>query len=181
MAINPARKTENTSSMSIGPFTGLVERMEKNIKICFASSSGGHYEQLMMLMPLTEKYDSFVVTELTDYSSDFQGVKTYYLKQVNRKEMKCVLKMIQNTWKSIVIFRKERPDLVICTGVLATIPMCLIAKLHKKKLIYIESFAKISSPTRTGKFLYHFADRFYVQWKSMLDIYPDAVYLGGIY
>ena len=29
---------------------------KKNVKICFAASSGGHYEQLMMLKPLMEKY-----------------------------------------------------------------------------------------------------------------------------
>lgn len=40
---------------------------KEKIKICFAASSGGHYEQLMMLKPLMEKYDSFVVTEKTDY------------------------------------------------------------------------------------------------------------------
>ena len=32
-------------------------------KLCFASSSGGHYEQILMLKPLMEKYDSFLMTE----------------------------------------------------------------------------------------------------------------------
>ena len=41
---------------------------KKKIKICFAASSGGHYEQLMMLKPLMKKYDSFVITEKTDYA-----------------------------------------------------------------------------------------------------------------
>ena len=50
-----------------------------------------------------------------------------------------------------------------------------------KKLIYIESFAKVTSPTETGKLLYKFADQFYVQWKPMLKFYPKAIYLGGIY
>lgn len=77
--------------------------------------------------------------------------------------------------------QKEKPDVVICTGVLAMIPICLISKLMGKKLIYIESFAKVTSPTETGKLLYKFADRFYVQWKPMLKFYPNAVYLGGIY
>ena len=83
--------------------------------------------------------------------------------------------------KSIIIFLQEKPDIVITTGVLAMIPLCLIAKLFGKKLIYIESFAKVSSPTETGRFLYKFADRFYVQWKPMLQFYPKAIYLGGIY
>ena len=48
---------------------------KKNVKICFAASSGGHYEQLMMLKPLMEKYDSFVITEKTDYSAEAKGEK----------------------------------------------------------------------------------------------------------
>ena len=154
---------------------------KKRIKICFAASSGGHYEQLMMLKPLMEKYDSFVITEKTDYSTKTEDEKTYYMKQVNRRERTFIWKMIQNTWKSIDIYRKEKPDVVVCTGVLAMVPICLIVKLMGKKLIYIESFAKVTSPTKTGKLLYKFADQFYVQWKPMLEIYPRAIYLGGIY
>ena len=160
-----------------------MARSIKKKKICFAASSGGHFEQLMMLRPLMEKYDSFVVTEKTSYgiSNNSNNIKTYYLKQVNRKEKKFIIYMILNFFKSIRIFIKEKPDYMITTGVLAIIPMALIVKLFRKKLIYIESFAKISSPTITGKFLYKYADRFYVQWKSMLNVYPNAVYKGGIY
>lgn len=154
---------------------------KKNLKICFAASSGGHYEQLLMLKPLMEKYDSFILAEKTLYGAEVKGEKTYYLKQVNRKEASFLPRMIYNGFKSLSIYRKEKPDLVICTGVLAMIPMCLLAKLFGKKLIYIESFAKVTSPTLSGKLLYKFADRFYVQWESMLKIYPKAIYLGGIY
>lgn len=154
---------------------------KKKIKICFAASSGGHYEQLLMLKPLMEKYDSFVITEKTNYSAETKGEKIYYLNQVNRKEKNFICTMIQNVWKSIGIYRKEKPDVIICTGVLAMIPICMISKIMGKELIYIESFAKVTSPTETGKLLYKFADRFYVQWESMLKFYPKAVYLGGIY
>lgn len=154
---------------------------KKKIKICFAASSGGHYEQLMMLKPLMEKYDSFVITEKTDYGVKAEGEKIYYMNQVNRCEKILVWTMIQNIWKSIGIYKKEKPDVVICTGVLAMIPICLITKIMGKKLIYIESFAKVTSPTETGKLLYKFADQFYVQWESMLKFYPKAIYLGGIY
>lgn len=150
-------------------------------KICFAASSGGHYEQLLMLKPLMEKYDSFILTEKTKYSAEVKNVKSYYLLQVNRREKLFIIKMLWNSFKSIFFFIKESPDVVITTGVLSTIPMCLIAKLCGRKLIYIESFAKINSPTETGKFLYRFADRFYVQWETMLKFYPEAVFLGGIY
>lgn len=156
--------------------------MKKNeLKICFAASSGGHFEQLMMLKTLMDKYNSFIITEKTSYAVNSKGKKTYFLTQVNRKEKMVVLRMLINVIMSIWIFIKERPNVIICTGVLAMIPMCLICKLFKKKIIYIESFAKVTSPTKSGKLMYKFADQFYVQWESMKEIYPNAIYLGGIY
>lgn len=150
-------------------------------KICFAASSGGHFEQLMMLKPLMEKYESVIVTEHTGYKVNVGEEKAYYLCQVNREEKSCFFKLFYNAILSLWIYLRERPDVIICTGVLAMLPLCLICKIFGKKLIYIESFAKVTSPTLSGKFLYKFADRFYVQWPQMLEIYPKAVYLGGIY
>ena len=49
--------------------------MNMSKKLCFAASSGGHFEQLSMLKPLMEKYDSFVVTEQTDYKAFIKGQK----------------------------------------------------------------------------------------------------------
>ena len=159
--------------------------MKKNkgkTKICFAASTGGHFEQLMMLKPLMEKYDSFIITEKTEYSVNKNNKQnTYYLKQVNRKEILFPINMLINFFKSLFIYIKEKPDYIITTGVLAIIPMALLVKMFKGKLIYIESFAKISSPTQTGKLLYKYADRFYVQWEKMLEFYPNAIYRGGIY
>ena len=156
--------------------------MSKNSKkICFAASTGGHFEQLLMLKPLMEKYDSFVITEKTTYKTSVKGQRMYYHQQVNRKEIMVIPKIIWNFIKSFWIFIKERPDVVVTTGVLAMIPISVIAKKLGKKLIYIESFAKVSDPTKTGKFLYKYADQFYVQWESMLEFYPGAIYLGGIY
>lgn len=153
----------------------------KKKKICLAASSGGHLEQVLMLKPLLKEYEGFILTEKTSYTFNVEGVRVYRILQVNRKEWTCFLKMFINAIYSFKIFIKEKPQVIICTGVLAMIPMCLIVKLFGGKLIYIESIAKSTSPTLTGKLLYKYADRFYVQWETMLDIYPKAVYKGNIY
>lgn len=153
----------------------------KRMKVAFAASSGGHYEQLLRLLPLMKECDSFVVTERTKYGAKTPGEKTYYMRQVNRREVTFIPRMIANAISSCGIVLREHPDAVICTGVLAMIPLCLLVKLCGGRLVYIESFAKISSPTLTGKLLYRFADRFYVQWETMREFYPDAICLGGIY
>ncbi|WP_395026215.1 PssD/Cps14F family polysaccharide biosynthesis glycosyltransferase [Robinsoniella sp.] len=151
------------------------------IKICFAASSGGHLEQLMMLKKLMKKYNSFVLTEKTLYTVENEDIKTYYLQQVNRKEKTFFLRMAANFIYTLYIWIKEKPDIVISTGVLSTIPVCMLAKIFRKKIIYIESFAKVSSPTETGKLIYKFADQFLVQLQQMTDIYQKAIYKVGIY
>lgn len=151
------------------------------MKIVFAASSGGHFEQLMMLKPLMEKYDSILVTEKTDYSTGKMEIPTYYLKQINRKEWSFFPKLIGNSFRSLRVFLKEKPDVMITTGVLAVIPLALLVKLFRRKLIYIESFAKVHSKNMTGNLLYKFADQFYVQWEEMLELYPKAIFKGGIY
>ena len=150
-------------------------------KICFIASTGGHLDQLMMLRSIMDKYSSFVVTERTKYKSIKNINKVYYLFQVNRYEIIWIFKLLLNAIISMYIFIMERPDVVISTGALSTIPMCILAKAFRKKIIFIESFAKISSPTLTGKLIYKFADEFYVQWEEMLNIYPKSIYKGGIY
>ncbi len=151
-------------------------------KICLVSSSGGHFEQLLMLKKLSENYSVFFVTEQTKYSKRIED-KCYSLVQVNRKELLFPVRMIMILIKSIAIYLKEKPDVVISTGALATIPMMVIGHLSGKKVIYIESFAKTTSPTMTGSFVYkrHIADQFYVQWETMKKVYPDAIYKGRIY
>ena len=151
------------------------------MKIVFAASSGGHLEQLLMLKPLMEKYDSILVTEKTQYSAGKMDIKTYYLKQINRKEVLFIPKLIGNSFRSLRIIIKERPTVMITTGVLAIIPMALLMKIIGGKLIYLESFAKVTSTTLSGKLLYKYADQFYVQWEEMLKLYPNAIYKGGIY
>ena len=156
-------------------------RMKKK-KICFAASSGGHLEQIMMLKPLMDKYpDSFIVTEKTPYAPNLKGERVIYIKQVNRREWQFPFLFLWDTVSAIKILVREKPDVIISTGVLAVVPLCVLGKLFGKKLIYIESFAKVTSATISGKLLYKYADRFYVQWKSMLDIFPEATYIGGIY
>ena len=41
----------------------MTDTKDHRLKICFAASSGGHFEQIMRLKPLMDKYDSFLITD----------------------------------------------------------------------------------------------------------------------
>ena len=153
----------------------------EKLKLCFAASSGGHLEELLMLRPLMGRYDSFIVTERTLYEASEEGIRFYYLQQVNRREKSCFLRLLANAFLSLRILSAEQPDVVITTGVLAVIPLCLLSRIWGAKLVFIESFANVRTPSQTGRLMYRFANRFYVQWPEMQEYYPKAIYRGGVY
>ena len=150
-------------------------------KLLLCSSSGGHYEQLMVLKDnLINDYDIYVITEKTKYNKAKEN--EFLVKQLNRKKISFPFYFLINHFKIIKIFNKINPDVVISTGALATISVCKIAHQKNKKVIFIESFAKIDTPTMTGKYVSKFADNIVVQWENMLKVYPNASYFdGGIY
>lgn len=152
----------------------------KEKKICFAASSGGHLEEMSSLSSLVKKND-FVLTEKSDFNSLDWCENVVYVSQINRRELFFVVKFIGLFLRSFFLFLKERPDIIISTGALATYPISLLSKLFGKKVIYIESFARVDHASLTGKLLYKIADVFIVQWEEMLEVFPNAIYVGGIF
>jgi UDP-N-acetylglucosamine:LPS N-acetylglucosamine transferase len=151
------------------------------LKICFAASSGGHWEELLCLKQIAKETDSFYITEAGGQADDWSRKKLYTLRQMNRHDRGFALlfiKLFIDVWK---IIKKEKPDVVITTGALIAFPICLIAKLRGAKIIYIESFARVKDRSLTGRLVYPFADLFLVQWEALLECYPKAKYVGGIF
>lgn len=69
-------------------------KKQEKIKICLASSSGGHFEQLMMLKPLIEKYDGYVVTEKIGYDIKVDNIPVKYVMPINRTDKAFLNKII---------------------------------------------------------------------------------------
>lgn len=155
--------------------------MRANKKICFISSSGGHLEQIRQLKEVAEKYQHYYVIPYNS-STIKMNEKKYLVGDVYRiNKFQFWFRFIFTAIQQLIIFIKERPDIVITTGAGVVIPTCLYAHFFGKKLIYIESFARINSLNKTGQLLSKFADLFIVQWEDLLKLVPNAVYGGWIY
>ncbi|MBP3891504.1 MAG: polysaccharide biosynthesis protein [Solobacterium sp.] len=155
-------------------------------KILFISSTGGHLTELLQLKPMFEHCDFHIITENTNANQWL--TKTYgeervdYLVYGTRSHLfSYVFKFAYNYFKSIQLFRKIKPDVVITTGTHTAVPICQIAHRHGKKVIWIETFANAKTPTKAGQMIYPIADLFLVQWESMLEVYPKATYKGWIF
>lgn len=155
--------------------------------VLLVSSSGGHFNQLKILKSnLDEQFNCITITES---NKDFQdntiklNKKNYSYKKFSRYNNKfnSFFYLCSLFIDARKIIKLQQIDCVISTGAGFSLPFLLTAKMLGCKTIFFESFAKISSPTLTGKLCYKFVDRFYVQWEDMLKIYPKAIFKGGIY
>ena len=152
-------------------------------RVMFISSVGGHLTQLLELKPLFNDYNYVLVTEKTDVTKEMKNkYNMAYLVYGTREYLISYLfKFSFNILKSFYLFLKYRPQVIVTTGAHTAVPMCYIARLFRRKVIFIESYAKRTSPTLSGRLVYKVATTFIVQWESMLQFYPKAKYFGGIY
>ena len=153
--------------------------------VLFVASTGGHLNELMQLKKMFNNYDFNLITEKTKsnmYLKDMYKNRVYYLTYGTKDHpLTYPFKLLYNCFKSLYLYLKIHPDYIVTTGVHTAGPICCLGKFFGTRIIYIETFANMTSKTITGKLLYPIADKFIVQWESMKDIYPKATYGGWIF
>ena len=146
----------------------------RKIKICLVASRGGHLSEIAFAKDLNA--ETFLITEKSG-NGDSVCENTYYVDPINRREHNALWKFIKLFFSAHRILKKEQPDCYISTGALISIPVLILGKLQGKKIIFIETLARVVSPSLSGKIVYRFADVFVVYWESLLKYYPKAHYI----
>ena len=160
-------------------------KINKDTKILFISSTGGHFNELMQLKSVMDKCNYHIVTEITDTNRNLKEKyknKIDYLPYGTKKTpFKYIFILLGNSLKSLFVYLKVRPQVIVTTGTHTAGPMCCIGKILGSKVIYIETFANRETKTEAGKLIYYVADTFVVQWEEMEKLYPKAKYWGWIF
>ncbi|MBI2542894.1 MAG: polysaccharide biosynthesis protein [Candidatus Aenigmarchaeota archaeon] len=147
------------------------------MKMLIPVSPGGHLTQSVFL---AEKLKGYDLTFVTAYSAKFRSPtkkwKFRFVINPDRYLLKFMVLIFQSLW----ILLRENPKVIVSTGSNIPIPFFIIGKLMGKKLIYIESFSRVKTPSLSGRILYRFSDLFFVQWETMKKSYPNAIYAGRL-
>lgn len=150
-----------------------------NLKIALVGSSGGHLTHLVQIDGFWKDKERFWVTfEKPDAISQLRNEKAYWCYFPTNRNIK---NLIKNTYLAIKILIKEKPDLIVSSGAAVAIPFFYIGKILNIKLVYIEVYDRIDTPTMTGRLVYPICDEFIVQWEEQLKFYPKAKMIGGIF
>jgi UDP-N-acetylglucosamine--N-acetylmuramyl-(pentapeptide) pyrophosphoryl-undecaprenol N-acetylglucosamine transferase len=81
---------------------------------------------------------------------------------------------LSNIVQAARLVLRERPTLVVTSGAGITVPFCLFARLGGAKIIFIETMARVTGPSASGKALSRLASRVLVQWPEALRAYRRA-------
>lgn len=104
-------------------------------------------------------------------------------RRVGQSLLTSVLTSLQTFVAAVALCWRLRPGLVLCNGP-GTCVLILVAcrvLCLRTKVIYVESMARVTSLSLSGKLIYHLrlADEFVVQWPELAKGFPGTQY-GGI-
>jgi beta-1,4-N-acetylglucosaminyltransferase len=88
--------------------------------------------------------------------------------------------ILLSSFQMVRIIRKYRIISMISTGPGMAIIPGIYCRLLGAKVIYFESWSRISTPAIAGKFMYRIAHLFFIQHKSIQKYYPKAIYAGRL-
>lgn len=152
-------------------------------RVMFICSVGGHLTQMLQIKELFNDYNYVLITDKTKVTKELKSKfnMEYMIYGSRQYFLSYPFIEIYNFFKSIFFLLKYNPSVIVTTGARTAVTTCYLAKLFRKKVIFIESFAKRTTPNKSGKMVYPIADTFVVQWESMKKVYPKAKYWGRIY
>ncbi len=148
-------------------------------EVLLVASNGGHLLQLLQLADLwpreRRRWVSFKKSDATSLLADEKITWAYH--PTNRN----IPNLLRNLWLSLHLIRRHRPQAIVTTGAGIAVPFAIMGRLFGAKVIYIESMARVTGPSLTGRLVYPIADTFIVQWPEMQRHFKRARWYGTVF
>jgi beta-1,4-N-acetylglucosaminyltransferase len=89
--------------------------------------------------------------------------------------------LLRNFVLALRVLARLRPRAVVSTGAGVAVPFCYAARIFGARVVFIESFSRITEPSLTARLVHPVANRFFVQWPPLLERFSKAEYKGSIF
>lgn len=148
------------------------------MKILIACSSGGHLTQALALRGWWGEHERCWATfPVEDARSRLADERVY---EVHYPTVRNVPNLLRNFALARRVLRRERPDIVFSTGAAIALPFFSQARIFGARTVYLEPVDRITRPGLSGRLVYPFTDRFFVQWESLRGAYPGSEVVGVV-
>jgi UDP-N-acetylglucosamine:LPS N-acetylglucosamine transferase len=157
-----------------------MNRLEtQSVDIMLVCSSGGHLQQMLALKPVWGAYTHVWVTfDKSDARSLLNGECVFHAHSPTNRSLRNLLRNLVLAWRTL---NAVRPRVLLTTGAGVAVPFAWLGRLKGVKIVYVESFTRISGPSLTCRLVAPIAHRSYVQWPEMERLVPKARYAGNVF
>ena len=144
----------------MGSGASLVEKPEA--RGLLVASSGGHLLQLVHLSSGLPELDwRWVVFDTPDARHLLSGKDVVYAHHPTNRNLR---NLVRNAFLAWMVVRRTRPRIAISTGAGVAVPFLWAAQIFGARVIYVESFARTSELSLSGRLVGPIAHRRFVQW-----------------
>lgn len=128
------------------------------------ASSGGHWIQLLRVMPAFANCEVAFVTVEDSYRSQVPASRFYCVKDANRWNK---VRLVMLAARMAFIVAIERPAVVISTGAAPGYFAVLFGRLFGSRTIWIDSITNIERLSMSGSLAGRYADLWLTQWAHL--------------
>ena len=141
------------------------------------ASSGGHLQELLHLSSgLPDIEWQWVAFDTPDARQLLAGRHVCYAHHPTNRNLR---NLVRNTILAWRVVRRTRPSVAISTGAGVAVPFLWMARLRGARVIYVESYARTSGLSLTGRLVIPVVHRLFVQWPEAREG-SKAEYVGPI-
>jgi UDP-N-acetylglucosamine:LPS N-acetylglucosamine transferase len=134
------------------------------IKILAVASGGGHWVQLLRVLPAFDGCEVVFVTVNKAYRPQVADYRFYAVNDATRwNKFAVLLMMMRLAW---IVF-KERPDVIISTGAAPGYLAIRIAKLWGIKTVWLDSIANVERLSWSGAKIGKHVNLWLTQWAHL--------------
>jgi UDP-N-acetylglucosamine transferase subunit ALG13 len=139
--------------------------------IVLAASGGGHLDLLVRIRSVADEHERIWLTSPGSRADQLEaeGERVVTVDPMDRTKLSA-----SNPSRSALLALRLRPRVVITSGAGMVAPFCQAAKLLGSRILFVETMARVTSPSTGGLLISRMADEVFVQWPELLAFYPWA-------
>jgi hypothetical protein len=143
-------------------------------KLLAVSSGGGHWVQLLRVLPAFENCETVFVTVHESYRSQLPNHKLYVVNDASRWNK---LGLIRLACRLARIVWAEKPDIVVSTGAAPGYIALRLGRMLAARTIWLDSIANVEELSMSGRKIGRHADLWLTQWPHLAR--PEGPHYAG--
>lgn len=151
--------------------------MERRIKVLAVASGGGHWIELMRIMPAFAGAHVVFATVNRDYARDVSASRFYVVPDATRWSKAAAM------WQALrilMIVLRERPNVVISTGAAPGYFAVRFGRWVGARTIWLDSIANVEELSMSGRLAGPHADLWLTQWPHLAGAEGRPAYAGAV-